>query len=92
MLKAGVHSNKELQDLYNTYGGDTIHFEIVDRSEEKFHAEKLKEIQEELKAKSSDPIPDTKISLFWIQNKDIFIYKPTIYWLKTDSLNQEEAC
>lgn len=51
MLKAGVHSNKELQDLYNTYGAATIHFEIVDRSEQQFHAEKLKEIQKELKAK-----------------------------------------
>lgn len=51
MLKAGAHSNKELQDLYNTYGEATIHFEIVDRSEEQYHAEKLKEIQEALKAK-----------------------------------------
>jgi hypothetical protein len=51
MLKAGVHSNKELQDLYNTYGEATIHFEIVYRSEEQYHAEKLKEIQEALKAK-----------------------------------------
>ncbi|MDX8569405.1 hypothetical protein OZ668_15500 [Elizabethkingia sp. HX XZB] len=51
MLKAGVHSNTELQNLYNTYGAATIHFEIVDRCEEQFHAEKLKEIQEELKAR-----------------------------------------
>ena len=41
----------ELQNLYNTYGAATIHFKIVDRSEEQFHAEKLKEIQEELKAR-----------------------------------------
>ncbi|PUB25884.1 hypothetical protein C8J95_11251 [Elizabethkingia sp. YR214] len=51
MLKAGAHSNKELQDLYNTYGETTIHFEIVDRSEEQYHAEKLREIQVELNAK-----------------------------------------
>ena len=55
MLKAGVHSNKELQNLYNTYGAATIHFEIVDRSEQQFHAEKLKdsEIQGRVKGKKS---------------------------------------
>ncbi|MCL1665652.1 hypothetical protein M2T78_15405 [Elizabethkingia ursingii] len=51
MLKARAHSNKELQDLYNTYGEATIHFEIVDRSEQQYHAEKLKEVQEALNAK-----------------------------------------
>ena len=91
MLKAGVHSNKELQDLYNTYGAATIHFEIVDRSEQQFHAEKLKEIQKELKAKSSNFIQVAKTSLSLIRDKDV-LFKLTINRLKTDSLNQEEAC
>ena len=51
MLKAGVHLNKELQHLYNAYGADTIHFEIVDRSDEPLHAEKLEEIKAALNAK-----------------------------------------
>jgi len=51
MLKAGAHLNKELQDLYNTYGAETVHFEIIDRCDESFHAERLEEIKIALNAK-----------------------------------------
>lgn len=51
MLKAGAHLNKELQDLYNTYGAETVHFEIIDRCDESFHSERLVEIKTALNAK-----------------------------------------